>query len=512
MRRALASPELIVVAVVAVVLAALSASSRLSSADVRLTAGADGSLTLSNSKEGSAILALDGMRPGDTVDGTLTIGNTGTVPGDLSLSTSNLVDTPGPGGGTLSDELDLVIADVTNAASPATVYTGTIAALMPSALGTLAPGASRTYEFRVSFPDAGPGAEDAYQGSSLSVQFDWTAINDGIDTDAPETTITLAPGTLVASGAASFSFGASEVGSSFECSLDRTPFAGCTSPAAFSGLGDGGHSFDVRATDEAGNADASPARHVWTVDATSPSATLNDPGAHLRGTVALTSATSDSGSGVASVSYQRSPSGAGSWTAIPAAWNTTVATDGLYDLRVVVADEAGNSTVSAPVPGRLVDNTAPTVPAAFKGLVRGGKLKLTWSGSTDASGVARYRIYANGSVVRTRGASRRSAKLGKFRTSDRRSFQVAAEDAAGNTSSRSRRLKVVPRVTRLQLGAAKKALAKRGFEIGTVTRRRSARVPRGVVIRGKAAGVRPAGSKIGLIVSGGSPSVPRTGF
>lgn len=362
MRRSLASPELIVVVVLAVVLAALSASSRLSSGDVRLTAGASGSLTLSNSREGSAILALGGMRPGDSVNGTLTIGNTGTVSGDLSLSTSNPVDTPGPGGGALSGQLDLVVTDVTGPGSPITVYSGKLAALSSSALGVLAPGGSRTYDFHVEFPDAGPGAENAYQGSSLSVQFEWTATNDGADTDPPETTIASAPGTLVASAAASFSFGASESGSSFECSLDGAPFAACASPATYIGLGDGAHSFAVRATDGAGNTDGSPAQHGWTVDATPPSATMNDPGAYLRGTVVLTCTTGDSGSGVASVTYQRSPAGAGSWTAVPASWNTRATADGLYDLRVVVADNAGNTTASSPLTGRRVENATPGSP------------------------------------------------------------------------------------------------------------------------------------------------------
>ena len=206
MRRALASPELIVAVMLALVLAALSASSRLSSADVRLTAGAGGSLTLSNSRAGSAILALGGMRPGDSADGTVTIGNTGTVPADLLLSTSNHVDMPGPGGGALSGRLDLVITDVTNPGSPVTVYSGKLAALRRSDLGTMAPGASRTYDFNVEFPDRGRGAENAYQGSSVSTQFDWAATSDGADTDPPATTITSAPGTLVASGTASFSF------------------------------------------------------------------------------------------------------------------------------------------------------------------------------------------------------------------------------------------------------------------------------------------------------------------
>ncbi|MEX2032745.1 MAG: hypothetical protein WEA81_07745, partial [Dehalococcoidia bacterium] len=243
---AFARPELLALIVIAVVLAAFSARARPAAADIELTAGG-GSLTLSNSREGSALLSLAPMRPGDSVTGTVTIGNTGTLPGDLTLSTSNLVNVPGAGGGALSATLDLLIEDVTNAGSPVGVYSGTIPAMAPIGLGSLAAGASRDYSFRVLFPDTG-GGDNAYQGSSTSVQFDWTATNPGSDTVPPETTITGAPGALSASRDATFSFTADESGSTFECSLDGGSFAACSSAASYTGMADGAHAFSVRAT------------------------------------------------------------------------------------------------------------------------------------------------------------------------------------------------------------------------------------------------------------------------
>ena len=55
------------------------------------------------------------------------------------------------------------------------------------------------------------------------------------------------------------------------------------------------------------------------------------------------------GSGVDTVTFQRSPAGAGTWTSQAASWNTNLQADGQYDLRVVTTDFAGNSVTSATI-------------------------------------------------------------------------------------------------------------------------------------------------------------------
>jgi hypothetical protein len=91
-----------------------------------------------------------------------------------------------------------------------------------------------------------------------------------IDATPPETTITTAPSGTISMTSASISFTADENEVTFECSLDGGGFAACTSPYGAMNLSQGAHSFAVRATDTAGNVDASPATAAWTVDTIPP--------------------------------------------------------------------------------------------------------------------------------------------------------------------------------------------------------------------------------------------------
>ena len=97
---------------------------------------------------------------------------------------------------------------------------------------------------------------------------DWT-----VDITPPATTITGAPPALTNGTEATFEFTASDTGSTFQCSLDGAAFAVCISPQDYTGLFEGGHSFEVRATDPAGNTEAT-ARHNWMIDITPPETTI----------------------------------------------------------------------------------------------------------------------------------------------------------------------------------------------------------------------------------------------
>jgi Bacterial Ig domain/RTX calcium-binding nonapeptide repeat (4 copies)/Calcineurin-like phosphoesterase len=94
-----------------------------------------------------------------------------------------------------------------------------------------------------------------------------------IDNALPETRISAGPAPYAPSRTARFAFG-DEPGASYECALDRAPFAPCATPVRLEGLSAGRHTFRVRARDAAGNLELEPAFWAWIVDVTRPQTTV----------------------------------------------------------------------------------------------------------------------------------------------------------------------------------------------------------------------------------------------
>jgi hypothetical protein len=142
---------------------------------------ASGSLSMTNSLDGAAVLTASGMVPGDTTTGTVDIENTGTLTGTFTLSRSALNDSDGTN--PMSAQLDVVVKDCGDFSSGTPtcdggdpdVYTGTLAAMTgSSALGDFDPNEKHRYQFTVTFNS---GAGNAYQGDSSTATFQWDAVS-----------------------------------------------------------------------------------------------------------------------------------------------------------------------------------------------------------------------------------------------------------------------------------------------------------------------------------------------
>ena len=134
---------------------------------------ATGDLRLSNSLDGQAIFQASGLAPGRSVTGTVQLTNSGTLPGDLSLQQLDVSDSPGPGGGRLSNVVSLQITDVTGGSS-IPVFSGQLGGLERRPLGAIGPGEARTFRFTASLPDM----DNAFAGSGLTVRYAWNATAD----------------------------------------------------------------------------------------------------------------------------------------------------------------------------------------------------------------------------------------------------------------------------------------------------------------------------------------------
>ncbi len=92
--------------------------------------------------------------------------------------------------------------------------------------------------------------------------YTWT-----IDTTVPDTAIDSHPADPTTNTSATFTFHGSDPSGqdTFQCSLDEAAFTACTSGITYNNLALGTHTFQVRATDQAGNTDANPAGYTWTI-------------------------------------------------------------------------------------------------------------------------------------------------------------------------------------------------------------------------------------------------------
>ncbi|HLO34183.1 MAG TPA: Ig-like domain-containing protein, partial [Anaerolineales bacterium] len=127
----------------------------------------------------------------------------------------------------------------------------------------------------------------------------------------------------------------------------------CSSPAAYSSLVNGPHTFQVRATDAVGNTDSTPASRTWTVDTIAPTGvaiTAPTNNASVTGQVTISASASDN-VGIASVGFYVDGQLLATDTSAPysTTWNTNKVSKTSHTLYAIAADAAGNTTQSATV-------------------------------------------------------------------------------------------------------------------------------------------------------------------
>ncbi|GAT71789.1 hypothetical protein MHM582_0253 [Microbacterium sp. HM58-2] len=125
-----------------------------------------GTLEQTNSKSGSAIFDLSNLKPGDTVNGKVTIKNSGTLAADFTL-TEDAVN-----GFATKSNLTLVVTQ-TGVSTP--VWSGTFGALTtsgPLSLGTFTAGEAREYTFSVTLAQSATNAE---QGKTATASYSWNS-------------------------------------------------------------------------------------------------------------------------------------------------------------------------------------------------------------------------------------------------------------------------------------------------------------------------------------------------
>jgi hypothetical protein len=182
-----------------------------------------------------------------------------TPPADTTAPDTSI--SSGPSGTTTSTSADLAFSSSEGSSTyQCSLDSGAwTSCTSPKSYNSLALG---THSFSVRATDAAGNTDASPATRSWTVQ----DVTPPADTTAPDTTIASGPSGTTTSTAASFGFSSTESGSTFQCSLDSGSWGACSSPKSYSGVAVGSHTFSVKATDAAGNADATPATRSWSVE------------------------------------------------------------------------------------------------------------------------------------------------------------------------------------------------------------------------------------------------------
>lgn len=258
-----------------------------------------------------------------------------------------------------------------------------------------------------------------------------------VDTAPPDTTIEGGPAGTTINSTPTFSYSTADSHASFECRIDVAAFEHCgyQSQRVEPALADGAHTFAVRAVDQAGNADATPATRSFTLDATPPTIEiLTGPSGYtnvakpkftfkVAGQSLLQCALDSNEAEIEQPTW-------GACTSSSSHEATTALVDGSYAFRVKVKDVSGNLVEETR--GFTVDTQAPetTIASGPVGTTDDPKPSVGFvSSEEEASFACRFDAEAFAACA---GAS----AIPKTTLADgAHSFEVKSTDPAGNVDA-----------------------------------------------------------------------------
>lgn len=231
-----------------------------------------------------------------------------------------------------------------------------------------------------------------------------------VDTSAPAVTVVSGPAQGGSTNQSTVTFGFSaDNGTSLGCAIDGGSYGLCTGTGldTVSGLAGGTHTWQLRATDPAGN--HTVVSRTFTVDVTGPSiaSTTSWPRFSLGRSLTFAWTPADTGSGIASsdvqVQHATASGSFGAWSA-PSGWTATTArkvsmsmTRGYtYCLRVRTRDNAGNVSgwsssrcTTAPLDDTQLKHSAHWSKARSRAFYYGSLSRTTTRGATLTTGTIR---------------------------------------------------------------------------------------------------------------------------
>jgi gliding motility-associated-like protein len=261
-----------------------------------------------------------------------------------------------------------------------------------------------------------------------------SAITFTIDTEAPDTKIISGPDALANKKSATFEFGSTKPKVSYAARLDGALFAPVSNPYTVTNLSDGEHRLEVRATDETGNTDPTPAIYTWRVDTKAPAApVVSAPaeGALLSNSKPTLTGTAESGStvdlymGAAKIGTVTAASN-GKWSFTP---GSTLA-EGEQQLTAKATDAAGNSGNASSIRKFTIDTKAPETTIASKPAAVTNSSEAKFRFQSNETGVI-YQVSLDGGAFAEAPATYTASGLAE----GTHSLAVRATDAAGNTDA-----------------------------------------------------------------------------